>query len=155
MSVDFNVPLIFDIFIDARSGLQLLSALVYPCCSASVGIGSLMSGSWTFEGHVLMYTAVHPRIIALLMKTKLRPRLIYAPCILIGAVVSFLAGFVVGHVATFAAWTLTWQRFFIFFEFYSQQIHHQHGLSQQELMNLVTFYLHPSCSTSQLAGLLS
>ena len=47
-----------------------------------------------------MYT---PRIIALLMKTKLRPRLIYAPCILIGAVVSFLAGFVVGHAAAFAA----------------------------------------------------
>ncbi len=48
------------------------------------------------------------------MKTKLRPRLIYAPCILIGAIVSFMAGFFVGHVATFATWTLTWQHFFIY-----------------------------------------
>ena len=52
----------------------------------------------------LTQTCTNPlRIIALLMKTKLRPRLIYAPCIPIGAVVSFLAGFVVGHMATFAA----------------------------------------------------
>ena len=50
----------------------------------------------------MLFAGSNPRIIAILMKTTLRPRLIYAPCILIGAVVSFLAGFVVGHMATFA-----------------------------------------------------
>ncbi|CAE7267348.1 SUT5 [Symbiodinium sp. CCMP2592] len=38
-------------------------------------------------------------IIALLLGTRLRPRLMYAPCIYVGAVVSFLAGYVVGHNA--------------------------------------------------------
>jgi len=41
-------------------------------------------------------------IIVLLLQTRLRPRLIYAPCIFIGAIVSFLAGYVVGHNAAFA-----------------------------------------------------
>eukprot|EP00439_Symbiodinium_sp_Y106_P072766 s625_g13.t1 len=41
-------------------------------------------------------------IIALLLGTRLRPRLMYAPCIYVGAVVSFLAGYVVGHNVTFA-----------------------------------------------------
>jgi len=41
-------------------------------------------------------------IIAMLMKTQVRPRTIYAPCIYIGAVVSFLAAFAVGSSGIFA-----------------------------------------------------
>ncbi|CAE7195567.1 SUT5 [Symbiodinium natans] len=41
-------------------------------------------------------------IIVLLLKTSLRPRLIYAPCIFVGAIVSFLAGYIVGHNSAFA-----------------------------------------------------
>ncbi|CAE7517671.1 SUC2 [Symbiodinium pilosum] len=41
-------------------------------------------------------------IIALLLGTRLRPRMIYAPCIYVGAIVSFLAGYVVGTNAAFA-----------------------------------------------------
>merc|ERR1719433_530119 len=46
-------------------------------------------------------------IIALLLKTTLRPRLVYAPCIFVGAVVSALAAFVVGHSGIFAIICLT------------------------------------------------
>ena len=63
------------------------------------GMDDFSTGGQLRSGLQLLSALV---IIALLMKTKLRPRLIYAPCILIGAIVSFLAGFVVGHVATFA-----------------------------------------------------
>ncbi|CAJ1358926.1 unnamed protein product [Effrenium voratum] len=41
-------------------------------------------------------------IIAILLKTNIRPRLVYAPCIFIGLVVSILAAFFVGHNGTFA-----------------------------------------------------
>mmetsp|Transcript_57540 Transcript_57540/g.174000 ORF Transcript_57540/g.174000 Transcript_57540/m.174000 type:complete len:313 (+) Transcript_57540:2-940(+) len=41
-------------------------------------------------------------IIAILVKTRLRPRSVYAPCILIGAVTSVLAFAAVGHLHTFA-----------------------------------------------------
>jgi len=41
-------------------------------------------------------------IITLLLKTTIRPRLVYAPCIYIGAVVSILAAFIVGHSGGFA-----------------------------------------------------
>jgi len=41
-------------------------------------------------------------IILILIQTTLRPRLVYAPCIFIGAVASFLAAFAVGHVSMFA-----------------------------------------------------
>jgi len=41
-------------------------------------------------------------IIVILLKTTVRPRLVYAPCIYVGAVVSILAAFVVGHSATLA-----------------------------------------------------
>merc|ERR1712107_21892 len=40
--------------------------------------------------------------IALLLKTTIRPRLVYSPCIYIGAVVSILAAFMVRHSGTFA-----------------------------------------------------
>uniref|UniRef100_A0A7S1RUZ2 Uncharacterized protein n=1 Tax=Alexandrium catenella TaxID=2925 RepID=A0A7S1RUZ2_ALECA len=48
-------------------------------------------------------------IIALLLRTSLRPRLIYGPCIYIGAVVSLLAAFAVGHSGLFAiiCWTFS------------------------------------------------
>jgi len=60
----------------ARSGLQLLSALV---------------------------------IIAILLLTTLRPRLVYAPCIFVGGVVSLLAAFAVRHSGGFAiaCWTIS------------------------------------------------
>jgi len=41
-------------------------------------------------------------IIAVLLKTKIRPRFVYAPCIFIGLLASALAAFVVGHDATLA-----------------------------------------------------
>eukprot|EP00933_Yihiella_yeosuensis_P074394 TRINITY_DN83313_c0_g1_i1.p1 TRINITY_DN83313_c0_g1~~TRINITY_DN83313_c0_g1_i1.p1 ORF type:complete len:490 (-),score=66.98 TRINITY_DN83313_c0_g1_i1:328-1797(-) len=41
-------------------------------------------------------------IIAIMMKTSLRPRLVYAPTIFIGAVVALLAAFAVHHSGTFA-----------------------------------------------------
>mmetsp|Transcript_70057 Transcript_70057/g.200766 ORF Transcript_70057/g.200766 Transcript_70057/m.200766 type:complete len:531 (+) Transcript_70057:84-1676(+) len=41
-------------------------------------------------------------IMAILLKTTIRPRLVYAPCIFIGTVVSLLAAFVVGHAGGFA-----------------------------------------------------
>eukprot|EP00440_Ansanella_granifera_P070655 gb/GFBE01076676.1/.p1 GENE.gb/GFBE01076676.1/~~gb/GFBE01076676.1/.p1 ORF type:complete len:504 (+),score=102.59 gb/GFBE01076676.1/:1-1512(+) len=41
-------------------------------------------------------------IIALLLKTTVRPRTVYAPCVLIGAVVNFLASFAVGTSGAFA-----------------------------------------------------
>jgi len=41
-------------------------------------------------------------IIVILINTTLRPRLVYAPCIFIGAVASILAASVVGHQAMFA-----------------------------------------------------
>jgi len=41
-------------------------------------------------------------IIAILMKTTVRPRLVYAPCIYVGVVVSILAAAVVGHNTTLA-----------------------------------------------------
>jgi len=41
-------------------------------------------------------------IITLLLKTTIRPRLVYAPCIYIGAIVSILAAFFVGHSGGFA-----------------------------------------------------
>merc|ERR1719433_1606345 len=46
-------------------------------------------------------------IIALLLKTELRPRLVYAPCIFVGAIASTLAAFVVGHSGTFAIICMT------------------------------------------------
>merc|ERR1719158_1234441 len=46
-------------------------------------------------------------IITLLLKTTLRPRYVYAPCIYIGAVVSILAAAVVGHSGTFAIICMT------------------------------------------------
>merc|ERR1719401_3321507 len=46
-------------------------------------------------------------IIALLLKTTLRPRLVYAPCIYIGAVACVLAAFVVGHSGAFAIVCMT------------------------------------------------
>jgi len=46
-------------------------------------------------------------IIGLLLKTSLRPRLVYAPCILVGAVVSVLAAFAVGHNGAFALACMT------------------------------------------------
>lgn len=65
----------------------------------AMGMDAFSTGGQLRSGLQLISALV---IIAILMKTKLRPRLIYAPCILIGAVVSFLAGFVVGHNAVFA-----------------------------------------------------
>jgi len=46
-------------------------------------------------------------IIAILLGTPLRPRYIYGPCIYVGAVVSLLAAFAVGHSGVFAiiCWT--------------------------------------------------
>jgi hypothetical protein len=41
-------------------------------------------------------------IIAILLKTTVRPRFVYAPCIFIGAVACVCAAFFVGHNATFA-----------------------------------------------------
>jgi len=41
-------------------------------------------------------------IIWLLMRTRIPPRLLYAPCIFIGALVSMLAAFAVGHNGAFA-----------------------------------------------------
>mmetsp|Transcript_17478 Transcript_17478/g.55012 ORF Transcript_17478/g.55012 Transcript_17478/m.55012 type:complete len:302 (+) Transcript_17478:1-906(+) len=41
-------------------------------------------------------------IIALLLLTSLRPRLVYAPCIFVGAAASLLAAFAVGHSGAFA-----------------------------------------------------
>lgn len=41
-------------------------------------------------------------IIVILLNTNLRPRLVYAPCIYIGAAASFLAALAVGHASTFA-----------------------------------------------------
>jgi len=46
-------------------------------------------------------------IIAVMLKTSIRPRLVYAPCIFIGAVASFLAAFAVGHDGDFAEFTMT------------------------------------------------
>jgi len=48
-------------------------------------------------------------IIAILLLTKLRPRMVYAPCIFIGAVVSLMAAFAVGHSGAFAiaCWTVS------------------------------------------------
>jgi hypothetical protein len=46
-------------------------------------------------------------IIAILLKTTLRPRLVYAPCIYIGAVASILAAFVVGHDSLSAIFCMT------------------------------------------------
>jgi len=48
-------------------------------------------------------------IIMILMLTRLRPRLVYAPCIFLGALVSFLAAFAVGHSGAFAivCWTVS------------------------------------------------
>merc|ERR1712217_631546 len=41
-------------------------------------------------------------IISILLKTSIRPRTVYAPCIYIGAIVSLVAAFVVGHSRTLA-----------------------------------------------------
>merc|ERR1711972_264021 len=41
-------------------------------------------------------------IISILLKTSVRPRSVYAPCIYIGAVVSMVAAFLVGHSAVLA-----------------------------------------------------
>jgi len=46
-------------------------------------------------------------IIGLLLKTTLRPRLVYAPCIYIGAVACVLAAFAVGHSGAFAIVCMT------------------------------------------------
>mmetsp|Transcript_59102 Transcript_59102/g.167681 ORF Transcript_59102/g.167681 Transcript_59102/m.167681 type:complete len:348 (+) Transcript_59102:2-1045(+) len=46
-------------------------------------------------------------IMAILLKTTIRPRLVYAPCIFIGTLVSILAAFVVGHSGVFAKICLT------------------------------------------------
>mmetsp|Transcript_57537 Transcript_57537/g.173984 ORF Transcript_57537/g.173984 Transcript_57537/m.173984 type:complete len:486 (-) Transcript_57537:167-1624(-) len=46
-------------------------------------------------------------IIAILLKTTLRPRLVYVPCIYIGMVASILAAFVVGRSSTFALVCMT------------------------------------------------
>jgi len=46
-------------------------------------------------------------IIAIMLKTTVRPRLVYAPCIFIGAVASFLAAFAVGHDGDFAEFCMT------------------------------------------------
>jgi len=46
-------------------------------------------------------------IIALLLKTSIRPRMVYAPCIYIGLVVSILAAFVVAHDHTMALICMT------------------------------------------------
>jgi len=48
-------------------------------------------------------------IIAVVLFTRLRPRLVYAPCIYVGAVVSLLAAFAVGHSGAFAVlcWTFS------------------------------------------------
>jgi len=46
-------------------------------------------------------------IIGLLLKTTIRPRLVYAPCIYIGAIACVLAAFVVGHSGGFAMLCMT------------------------------------------------
>mmetsp|Transcript_83311 Transcript_83311/g.268525 ORF Transcript_83311/g.268525 Transcript_83311/m.268525 type:complete len:520 (+) Transcript_83311:73-1632(+) len=46
-------------------------------------------------------------IMAILLKTSIRPRLVYAPCIFIGTLVSILAAFAVGHSGVFAKICLT------------------------------------------------
>jgi len=48
-------------------------------------------------------------IIAILLLTRVRPRLVYSPCIFLGALVSFLAAFAVGHSGAFAVvcWTVS------------------------------------------------
>ena len=144
--------LIFYIF-DARSGLQLLSALVSPWCRGSVGIGSLMFRSWHLRGifwcsgaskdHCASHEdqiAPSPHLCSLYphrSHCQFHGGLFCWPCRHICHLDFDLAAFL-----------------YICFKFSSQQIHHQYGISQRELMNLVTFYLHPHCSTSQLAGLL-
>ncbi|CAJ1328589.1 unnamed protein product, partial [Effrenium voratum] len=66
----------------------------------AAGMKAFSTGGQMRSGLQLISALV---IITILMKTKLRPRYIYAPCILVGAVVSFLAGFAVGHAAVFAS----------------------------------------------------
>merc|ERR1712038_1351360 len=46
-------------------------------------------------------------IIAILLRTQIRPRYVYAPCIFVGAVMSLLAAFAVGSSGIFAMICLT------------------------------------------------
>eukprot|EP00443_Scrippsiella_acuminata_P008079 CAMPEP_0115198502 /NCGR_PEP_ID=MMETSP0270-20121206/16139_1 /TAXON_ID=71861 /ORGANISM="Scrippsiella trochoidea, Strain CCMP3099" /LENGTH=491 /DNA_ID=CAMNT_0002611877 /DNA_START=25 /DNA_END=1500 /DNA_ORIENTATION=+ len=64
-----------------------------------VGIDYFTYGGQGKAGLQLVSSLV---IIWILLKTSIRPRLVYAPCIYIGAVFSILAAFVVGHNGTFA-----------------------------------------------------
>jgi len=63
------------------------------------GIMAFSHGGQGKAGLQLISTLV---IITLLLKTTIRPRLVYAPCIYIGAVAGILAAAVVGHSGTFA-----------------------------------------------------
>lgn len=58
--------------------------------------------SWGGQGKAGLQLLSTLLIIGLLLGTTIRPRLVYAPCIFIGAVVSILASFMVGHSGTFA-----------------------------------------------------
>jgi len=72
----------------------------------SKGIAAFSIGGQSRSGLQLLSALA---IIAILLLTKLRPRLVYAPCIFIGALVSLLAAFAVGHSGAFAiaCWTVS------------------------------------------------
>ena len=54
------------------------------------------------QGKALLQLVSALMIIGILLNTNIRPRLVYAPCIFIGLIVSILAAFFVGHSGTFA-----------------------------------------------------
>mmetsp|Transcript_17472 Transcript_17472/g.54983 ORF Transcript_17472/g.54983 Transcript_17472/m.54983 type:complete len:479 (+) Transcript_17472:79-1515(+) len=68
------------------------------------GVAAFSLGGQLRSGLQLLSALV---IIALLLLTRARPRLVYAPCIYLGAVVSFLAALVVGHSRVLAIACLT------------------------------------------------
>lgn len=58
--------------------------------------------TWGGQGKAVLQLISALLIIGILLNTKIRPRLVYAPCIFVGLVVSILAAFFVGHSGTFA-----------------------------------------------------
>mmetsp|Transcript_43712 Transcript_43712/g.81541 ORF Transcript_43712/g.81541 Transcript_43712/m.81541 type:complete len:459 (+) Transcript_43712:87-1463(+) len=58
--------------------------------------------TWGGQGKAMLQLVSALSIIGILLNTTIRPRLVYAPCIFVGLIVSILAAFFVGNDGTFA-----------------------------------------------------